>query len=45
VIRQPAPNSKFLDKLQAVLEEFLPARSVSLDGDEGAIARNFFLLT
>jgi ribosome-binding ATPase YchF (GTP1/OBG family) len=28
-----------------VLEEFLPARSVSLDEDERAIARNFFLLT
>ena len=34
-----------LDKLQPVLEEFLPARSVSLDEDERAIARNFFLLT
>jgi GTP-binding protein YchF len=34
-----------LDKLQPVLEEFLPARGVSLDEDERAIARNFFLLT
>jgi GTP-binding protein YchF len=34
-----------LDKLQPVLEEFMPARSVSLDEDERAIARNFFLLT
>ena len=34
-----------LDKLQPVLEEFLPARGVSLDDDERTIARNYFLLT
>ena len=34
-----------LDKLQPALEEFKPARSVSLDEDEQAIARNYFLLT
>ena len=34
-----------LDKLQPVLEEFQPARSVPLNEDERAIARNFFLLT
>ena len=34
-----------LDKLQPVLEEFKPARSVSLLEDEQAIARNYFLLT
>jgi len=34
-----------LDKLQPALEEFLPAKSVSLNEDEGAIARNYFLLT
>src|SRR6266404_8877564 len=34
-----------LDKLQPVLEEFMPARSVSLDDDERTIARNYFLLT
>src|SRR5207244_11345519 len=30
---------------QPVLEEFKPARSVSLDDDERTIARNYFLLT
>jgi ribosome-binding ATPase len=34
-----------LDKLQPALEEFQPARSVALDEDERAIARNYFLLT
>src|SRR3989449_3694968 len=34
-----------IDKLQPVLEEFKPARSVSLNDDERAIARNYFLLT
>src|SRR5229473_6156376 len=34
-----------LDKLQPSLEEFKPARSVSLDDDERTIARNYFLLT
>jgi GTP-binding protein YchF len=34
-----------LDKLQPALEEFLPAKSVSLDADELAIAQNYFLLT
>src|SRR5437870_2612231 len=34
-----------LDKLQPALEEFNPARSVSLDEDELAIAQNYFLLT
>lgn len=34
-----------LDKLQPALEEFTGARSVSLDEDELAIARNYFLLT
>src|SRR5438034_7717217 len=34
-----------LDKLQPALEEFKPARSVSLREDEQAIARNYFLLT
>src|SRR2546429_2147268 len=34
-----------VDKLQAVLEEFQPARSVSLNDEERAIARNYFLLT
>jgi GTP-binding protein YchF len=34
-----------LDKLQPVLEEFKPARSVALTEDEAAIARNYFLLT
>jgi GTP-binding protein YchF len=34
-----------LDKLQPVLEEFQPARGVSFDEDERAIARNYFLLT
>lgn len=34
-----------LDKLQPALEEFLPAKSVSLNEDERAIARNYFLLT
>src|ERR1044072_2571577 len=34
-----------LDKLQPALEEFKPARSVSLDDEEKAIARNYFLLT
>src|SRR6267143_6598317 len=34
-----------LDKLQPALEEFMPARSVSLNEDERAIARNCFLLT
>jgi ribosome-binding ATPase len=34
-----------LDKLQPALEEFRPARSVALDEDEQAIARNYFLLT
>jgi len=34
-----------LDKLQPELEEFKPARSVSLTDDEQTIARNYFLLT
>jgi GTP-binding protein YchF len=34
-----------LDKLQPALEEFMPARSVALNEDERAIARNCFLLT
>jgi GTP-binding protein YchF len=34
-----------LDKLQPVLEEFKPARSVSLTEEEAVIARNYFLLT
>ena len=34
-----------LDKLQPELEEFRPARGVSLNEDERAIARNYFLLT
>jgi GTP-binding protein YchF len=34
-----------LDKLQPVLEEFKPARSVPLSEEETAIARNYFLLT
>lgn len=34
-----------LDKVQPVLEEFKPARSVSLTEEEQAIARNYFLLT
>ena len=34
-----------LDKLHPVLEEFLPAKSVALNEEERAIARNFFLLT
>src|SRR6266571_7575372 len=34
-----------LDKLQVALEEFRPARSVSLNEDERAIAGNYFLLT
>src|SRR5215813_8632220 len=34
-----------LDKLQPILEEFKPARSLSLGEDEQAIARNYFLLT
>jgi ribosome-binding ATPase len=34
-----------LDKLQPALEEFKPGRSVTLNEDERAIARNYFLLT
>ena len=34
-----------LDKLQPALEEFKPARSVTLSDDERQIARNYFLLT
>src|SRR2546428_7349780 len=34
-----------LNKLQPALEEFMPARSVLLNEDERAIARNYFLLT
>ena len=34
-----------LDKLQPALEEFMPARSASLNEDERAIAQNYFLLT
>src|SRR5437762_451411 len=34
-----------LDKLQPVLEEFKPARSIELNDEEAAIARNYFLLT
>ncbi len=34
-----------LDKLQPVLEEFKPARSITLADDELPIARNYFLLT
>jgi GTP-binding protein YchF len=34
-----------LDKIQPALEEFTPARRVSLNEDERAIAQNYFLLT
>src|SRR2546423_13306708 len=34
-----------IDKLQPALEEFQPARGVSLNDEELAIARNYFLLT
>src|SRR5256714_671175 len=34
-----------LDKLQPALEEFQPARSLSFNDEERAIARNYFLLT
>jgi GTP-binding protein YchF len=34
-----------LDKLQPALEEFKPARGVTLSDDERQIARNYFLLT
>src|SRR2546425_8603766 len=34
-----------LDKLQPALEEFQPAKSVSLSEEERAIAHNYFLLT
>ena len=34
-----------LDKLQPSLEEFQPARSLSFNDEERAIARNYFLLT
>ncbi len=34
-----------LDKLQPALEEFKPARSVTLTDDERQVARNYFLLT
>ncbi len=34
-----------LDKLQPSLEEFAPARSLSFNDEERAIARNYFLLT
>ncbi|HKR59350.1 MAG TPA: redox-regulated ATPase YchF, partial [Pyrinomonadaceae bacterium] len=34
-----------LDKLQPALEEFQPAKSVTLNDEELAIARNYFLLT
>src|SRR5437763_6248928 len=34
-----------LEKLQPVLEEFKPARSVALNEEETVIARNYFLLT
>ena len=34
-----------LDKLQPALEEFQPAKSVTLNDEERAIARNYFLLT
>ena len=34
-----------IDKLQPALEEFKAARSVTLNEDEAAIARNYFLLT
>jgi GTP-binding protein YchF len=34
-----------LDKLQPTLEEFQPARSLSMTDEERAIARNYFLLT
>jgi GTP-binding protein YchF len=34
-----------LDKLQPALEEFQPAKSVSLSEEERVIARNYFLLT
>ena len=34
-----------LDKLQPVLEDFKPARSIELNDEEAAIARNYFLLT
>src|ERR687897_1532625 len=34
-----------LDKLQPALEEFKPARSISLSEEERVIARNYFLLT
>jgi ribosome-binding ATPase len=34
-----------MDKLQPVLEEFQPARSVALDDEEQKLLRDFFLLT
>ena len=34
-----------LDKLQPLLEEFQPARGVSLNDDQRTMARNYFLLT
>ena len=34
-----------LDQMQPALEEFKPAHSVSLNEEQGAIARNYFLLT
>jgi GTP-binding protein YchF len=34
-----------LDKVQPALEEFQPARSITLTEEEQAIARNYFLLT
>src|SRR5262249_31807100 len=36
---------QILDKLQPALEEFQPARNVSLNDEERAIAGNYFLLT
>src|SRR5258707_13730602 len=39
------PELEVLDKLQPELEEFKPARGVSLTDDEQVIARNYFLLT
>src|SRR5260370_37639840 len=38
-------EQEVLDKLQPALEEFKPARSVSCNDEERAIARNYFPLT
>src|SRR5256714_7942670 len=43
--KQARSELQVLDQLQPALEEFKPARSVSLNQEEHAIARNYFLLT